>query len=1049
VFLSYGRKDALEVAKRLEQDLDAAGFEVWMDIKKIGSGSLWQQEIEDGLRESQVVVSLLSPHAVRRAGQSDALDSVCLDELTFARTSSPPTPVIPAMVAPCEPPFIIYRLDYVHLMGWRDSEDQYQTGIKRLISGIHDALKGKVNYRIWEDRLRPLDFSDYMAQKRHGFVGREWLFEEINLWRFESDERALLITGDPGAGKSSIVAQLIHSNPDGQVIGYHCCQSNENETLRPARFVQSLAAMIASRVTAYAEQLEVPSVKEALEDKRCESDPGGAFLEGILQPLQKIAPPEEGVRYILIDALDEALYHAGANNIVEILATRIDRLPSWLRVLATTRNEPAVLQRLSGLRAKSIDASDPRNLGDLAAYIHQRLCEPSLAERLTEARIQAGVAVERICEKSAGNFLYAVNALDGIARDFYSFTDLDALPRGLDGLYLDFFRRIFGHEGSGAAEAAYRKARPVLQILCAAAEPVTRAELATASNLDPDEELPRLMRSLAQLLSRRTRANGEVTVAFYHKSVADWLVSNPDLNAFAVSPNKGRKLLADFCGNALVLGRTNPGWYVRRHAVEHFLETGDWDNASAALSDLDFIRARAVAREVGMMLLDYRAAIECLPEGETERRTEAARQAELDRYARDMAQYAAAWSRIRDRSLEDPPKLPRPAEHVRMWTSAEIAAERKRITEKPNRLDVVKAFRVFVASHTAALQSWAGQEVFLAQLARNDAPAGPVHEAGRCALKTHRGVQLNRQFIPNDTYNPLPACQAVLEGHTDSVLSLALSADGRRVISGSSDTTLRVWDLESGECLHVLEGHWGPVHSLALSADGRRVISGSWDFTLRVWDLESGQCLHVLEGHTKFVRSLALSADGRRVISGSDDNTLRVWDLESGECLHVLEGHTKFVRSLALSADGRRVISRSWDSTLRVWDVESGQCLAVCFLRGLETFDVSWSNRVMVAGFADGTVRRFRLENLSLGPFITTAHREVRSEDLPPGPATARPTCCGQLIPIPEPLAERIEHWSLTGSETAYTDPALLLNCPCCGTPLRMNPFFIDIPASS
>jgi len=118
VFLSYGRKDAREVAERIERDLIAAGYEVWLDVKRIGSGSQWQQEIEQGLRDSQVVVSLLSPHAVRTVGE-DVMDSVCLDELTFARTSCPPTPVVPAMVVPCEPPFIIYRLDYVHLTGWR------------------------------------------------------------------------------------------------------------------------------------------------------------------------------------------------------------------------------------------------------------------------------------------------------------------------------------------------------------------------------------------------------------------------------------------------------------------------------------------------------------------------------------------------------------------------------------------------------------------------------------------------------------------------------------------------------------------------------------------------------------------------------------------------------------------------------------------------------------------------------------------------------------------------------------------------------------------
>jgi hypothetical protein len=95
-----------------------------------------------------------------------------------------------------------------------------------------------------------------------------------------------------------------------------------------------------------------------------------------------------------------------------------------------------------------------------------------------------------------------------------------------------------------------------------------------------------------------------------------------------------------------------------------------------------------------------------------------------------------------------------------------------------------------------------------------------------------------------------------------------------------------------------------------------------------------------------------------------------------------------------------------------------------------------------------GDVNFYRLENFPLGPFITTAQREIRSEDLPAGPVTARPTCCGQRISIPEPIAERIEYFCLNSSETAYTDPALLLNCPSCGTPLRLNPFFIDIPAN-
>ena len=88
----------------------------------------------------------------------------------------------------------------------------------------------------------------------------------------------------------------------------------------------------------------------------------------------------------------------------------------------------------------------------------------------------------------------------------------------------------------------------------------------------------------------------------------------------------------------------------------------------------------------------------------------------------------------------------------------------------------------------------------------------------------------------------------------------------------------------------------------------------------------------------------------------------------------------------------------------------------------------------------------YDIENLPLGPFITTAQREIFFEDLPTGPVTARPPCCGKLISIPSTIADCIEQLTHDGGEGGYTDPDLLLDCPNCSTPLRMNPFFVDIP---
>ena len=108
---------------------------------------------------------------------------------------------------------------------------------------------------------------------------------------------------------------------------------------------------------------------------------------------------------------------------------------------------------------------------------------------------------------------------------------------------------------------------------------------------------------------------------------------------------------------------------------------------------------------------------------------------------------------------------------------------------------------------------------------------------------------------------------------------MAFSPDGRRIVSGGVDGTVRVWDATTGEPIGApLSGHATTVASVAFSPDGRHIVSGSADKTLRVWDAGTGQQVGPpLAGHTHTVKSVAFSPDGTRIASASEDPTVRLW----------------------------------------------------------------------------------------------------------------------------------------------------------------------------
>jgi serine/threonine protein kinase len=194
----------------------------------------------------------------------------------------------------------------------------------------------------------------------------------------------------------------------------------------------------------------------------------------------------------------------------------------------------------------------------------------------------------------------------------------------------------------------------------------------------------------------------------------------------------------------------------------------------------------------------------------------------------------------------------------------------------------------------------------------------------------------SNQYYPRFWAMNQPEVYSVFPPEKDGVIhGIIYSPYGyQHIICGTRDGKLKVWRLAWGlrAPTLLLSGHVGPVGALAISSDGRWLLSGGHDNTVRLWDLTSGSELRCFAGHVGCVHSVALAENalaenkGRlrdqytllRLLSGSDDHTLRCW-LGTGTELCLLKGHTDRVRCVALSDDGRLAASASDDCTLRVW----------------------------------------------------------------------------------------------------------------------------------
>ncbi|HXG11685.1 MAG TPA: PA14 domain-containing protein [Gemmataceae bacterium] len=303
-------------------------------------------------------------------------------------------------------------------------------------------------------------------------------------------------------------------------------------------------------------------------------------------------------------------------------------------------------------------------------------------------------------------------------------------------------------------------------------------------------------------------------------------------------------------------------------------------------------------------------------------------------------------------------------------------------------------------------------------------PAEQVtQELRRFAVEPNRGQVSSVSFSPDGRHAlAVQGAQAYLWNLEDGTISRTLALpppatireaiflpDGRRAVSLNSDQTLSLWNLDSGQVLHRFEGHKARINCMALSADGRFLLSGGGDMrrengqlvkgnnnqpvwedcTVRVWDVETGKELGRFEGHDQPVQSVAISPDGTRAVSASVFQQ-HLWEVPTGKPLRLLARFP--LPRLAYCPDGRRVIMATPDRSIKMWDLEANrevfriEGVPLAFQRS-NNLAISPDGRHFAASVFTYTIEDNRMvpKEAYLGLWETVTGKEVRRFPAPPG----------------------------------------------------------------
>ncbi|KAH8586999.1 hypothetical protein B0O99DRAFT_527618 [Bisporella sp. PMI_857] len=659
-----------------------------------------------------------------------------------------------------------------------------------------------------------------------------WVIEnsDFQQWRTSQHNRLLWIKGDPGKGKTMLLCgiadELQNSLPKSALLSYFFCQATDSRINRATTVLRGLIYLLVDQQPSLVSHVQTSydkAGKALFEDANAWVALTKIF-SGILQD------PNLDDTYLIVDALDECV--VDLPRLLDFIA-QISSVSTRVKWVVSSRNWPEIEKTLDTAMQKRtlcLELNADSVSTAVATFIQTKVHD--LREKNKYKSETRDVIQQHLSLNAHGTFLWVALVCQELSNlsGWKAVQKLKALPPGLDTLYQQMLDQIMASEDSELCMS-------VLAVVSTVYRPITVDELVTLVNMpngvDGEYE------ALAEIIGycRSFLAIRERTIFFVHQSAKDFLIKK--------APQEPLLFRAQDVHNSIFsLSLQVMSMTLRR----------DIYNLRAPGISIDQVEppdpdSLATVRYSCLYWVDH--LLECQTREDTIKDLK-----DLGQVYSFLRQYFLYW-------LEAMSLLKSVSEGVVMIRKLEDL----QFDKSPNLRPFIQDATRFAVSNRsiieqAPLQAYCSALVF-----------APEKSIVRETFEGCIPSWIQRKPRVETYWN---AMLQTLEGHTDTVTSVAFSSDGKQIVSGSNDWTVRRWDAVTGQqLLPALEGHTNAVTSVAFSPDGKQIVSGSDDRTVRRWDAVTGQqLLPALEGHTDAVTSVAFSPDGKQIVSGSDDRTL-------------------------------------------------------------------------------------------------------------------------------------------------------------------------------